>query len=72
MLGIWHESDWMKRDLAQLIYGRVERGSPKPGWILHSLIRVPPSWYFMSECIGLYVASMVVVSLLFMLVICWL
>ena len=31
MLGIWHIGDWMKRDLAQVIYGRVERGSPIPG-----------------------------------------
>jgi len=30
----WH------KDLVQLIYGQVVRGSPKPSWILHSLIRV--------------------------------
>jgi len=41
MLGIWHEGDWLKRDLAQPIYGRVECGSTIPGWILRSLIRVP-------------------------------
>ena len=39
MLGIWHEGDWLERDLAHPIYGRLERGSPIPGWILHSLKR---------------------------------
>jgi len=34
MLGIWHESDWLKRDLAQPIYGRVEHGSPIFGWFI--------------------------------------
>ena len=29
----------MKRDLAQPIYGRVKRGGPILGWLLHSLIR---------------------------------
>ena len=28
MLGIWHGHDWLKRYLAQPIYGRVECGSP--------------------------------------------
>ena len=41
MLGIWHEGDWLKRDLAQLIYGWVEHDSPILGWILNSSTRVP-------------------------------
>jgi len=39
MLGIWHEGDWLKRDLVQLIYGQVLRGNPEPVWPLHSSIR---------------------------------
>jgi len=34
MLGIWHKGDWMKRDLAQPIYGRVECGSPIFVWFI--------------------------------------
>ena len=35
MLGIWHGGDWMKRYLAQPIYGQVECDSPILGWIFH-------------------------------------
>ena len=34
MLGIWHGGDWLKRDLAQQIYGQVECGSPIFGWFI--------------------------------------
>jgi len=34
MLGIWHRADWLKRDLAQPIYGWVERGSPMSSWFI--------------------------------------
>jgi len=34
MLGIWHGDDWLKRDLAQRIYGQVEYGSPISGWFI--------------------------------------
>jgi len=37
MLGIWHKGERLNRELAQPFYGRVECGSPIPGWILHSL-----------------------------------
>ena len=33
------EGEWLKRDLAQPFYGKVEHGSPIPSWILNSLIR---------------------------------
>jgi len=58
--------------LVKPVYGWVVHGNPKHGWVLHSLIRVPSPWYFMCKCIGLYVDYMVVVSLLFLLFICWL
>jgi len=34
MLGIWHGGDWLKRDLAQPIYGQVEHGIPITGWVI--------------------------------------
>jgi len=34
MLGIWHEGDWLKRDLAYPIYGQVEGSSPISGWFI--------------------------------------
>ena len=34
ILGIWHGGDWLKRDLALPIYGRVECGSPITGWLI--------------------------------------
>ena len=37
MLGIWHEGDWLKRDLSQPIYDRVECGSPITGWFIASI-----------------------------------
>jgi len=43
MLGIWHDSYWLERDLVQSIYGRVEHGNPILGWFLHSLMK---SWIF--------------------------
>ena len=31
---IWHGGEWLKRDLAQPFYGRVECGSPISGWLI--------------------------------------
>ena len=70
MLGIWHGVDWMKRDLAQPIYGGVERGSPILGWFLHSLVRSSFPWHLMCKCIGLYLDPMDEVSMIFLLLLC--
>jgi len=35
IVGIWHEDDWMKRDLAQPIYIWVETFSAILCWIFH-------------------------------------
>ena len=32
--GVWHEGDWLKRDLAQPNYGRLEHASPITGWFI--------------------------------------
>ena len=34
MLGIWHKGEWLKRDLAQRFYSRVERDSPISSWFI--------------------------------------
>jgi len=55
MLGIWHGGDWLKRDLAQPIYGRVERGSPISGWFISFINEKIIPLIFMWKCIDLYV-----------------
>ena len=70
MLGIWHRGEWLKIYLAQPIYGRVESGSPIPGWFLHSLMRSSFPWNLMSKCTDLYVDPMVDLSLIFLLLFC--
>ena len=72
MLGIWHEGEWLKRDLAQPFYSRVECGSPIPGLDFASLMKVYLSLYFYEYYIGLYVAYMVVISWVFLSLLCWL
>jgi len=72
MIGIWHEGDSLKRYLVHPILGWLEHGSLKSSWPNHSLIRVSSPWYFMCKCIGSYVVFMVVISMLFLLFICWL
>jgi len=53
-----------------LVYGRVVRGSSRPGCILHMLIRASFLLYLMVKYTCLYLVFMVVISLLFLLVIC--
>ena len=72
MLGIWHRGDWMKRYMAQSIYGRMERGSPIPDRLLHSLMRSSFPWNLMCKCTGSYEDPMANVSLIFLLLFCWL
>ena len=72
MPGMWNGGDWLKRYLDQPIYCRVERGSPIPSWFLHLLMRSSFPWNLMCKCTGLYVDHMVDVSLIFLLLICWL
>lgn len=64
--------EWMKRDLAQPFYDRVERGSPIRGLDFASLIKGDMSWYFYEYYDGLYVVYMVVILLIFTSLLCWL
>ena len=52
MLVIWHGGDFLKKDLAQPIYGRVEHGSPILGLLIHSLIRC---YFFSILCVNVLV-----------------
>jgi len=54
MLGIWHMGDWMKRDLAKPIYGRVERGSPVSSWFIALINEKFIPLIFMCKCIDIY------------------
>lgn len=67
MLGIWHGGDYLKRDLAQLIYGQVECGSPISIWFIAFIPLV-----YMCKSIDLYVDFMVDIIMVFMLLLCWL
>ena len=54
MLGIWHGGDWMKRDLAQRINGRVERGSPIFDQFIALINEKFIPRIFMCKCTGVY------------------
>ena len=60
MLEIWHGVEWLKRDLAQPFYGRVECGSPILGLDFASLMKVYFSLYY-EHYNGLYVVYMAVI-----------
>ena len=55
MLGIWHGAEWLKRDLAQPFYGRVERGSPISGWFIAFINEKFIPLISMCKCIDVYV-----------------
>jgi len=55
MLGIRHRNDWLKRDLAQPIYGRVEHGSPISNWFIAFINEKFIPLIFMCKCIDVYV-----------------
>ena len=55
MLGIWHKGDWIKRDLAQPIYGRVEHGSTISSWFIAFISEKFIPFISMCKCIDVYV-----------------
>ena len=62
----------LERGFAQPFYGRVEVGSPISGLHFASSIRGYFSLYFYEYYIGLYVDHMDMISLVFLLLLCWL
>jgi len=55
MLGIWQRGDWMKRDLAQPIYGWVKHGSPISSWFIAFINEKFTPLIFMCKYIDVYV-----------------
>ena len=58
MLGIWHRGEWMKRSLAQPIYGQVECGSPISGWFIEFINEKFIPLIFMYKCTNVYLDYM--------------
>jgi len=54
IFGIWHEGDWLRRDLAQPIYGLVERGSPITDWLITFINEKFIPLIFMCKCTDVY------------------
>jgi len=61
----------MERDWLSHVYGWVVRGSLKPSWPLHHQYEVISPCRFMS-IILVYMWIMVVASLVFLFLLCWL
>ena len=70
MLGIWNGGEWLKRYLAQLFYGRVERGSHITGLDFASVMKGYFSLYLCDHYDGLYVVYMVVISWIILSLLC--
>jgi len=70
MLGIWHRGDWLKRDLAQPIYGRVEHGSPIFGWFIAFINETFIPLIFMCKCTDVYVDFTATIFMVFLLLLC--
>ena len=69
---IWNEGELLKRDLVQPFYGRVECRSPILGLDFASFMRGNFYLYFYEYYTNLYLHHMTMISLLFLLLLCWL
>jgi len=54
ILQIWHVGEWLKRYLAQPIYGRVEHRSPISGRFIALINEKFIPLIFMCKCTGVY------------------
>ena len=54
MLGIWNGSEWLKKDLAQPFYGRVEHGSPISSWFIVFINEEFIALIFIFKCADVY------------------
>lgn len=54
MLAIWHEGEWVKRDLAQPFYVWVEHGSPISSWFIAFINEKLIHLIFMCKHIDIY------------------
>jgi len=58
--------------LVEPFYSQVEHGSPIAGWVVALLMKVYFSLYFYDHYDGLYVVYRVVISFIFISLLCWL
>jgi len=72
MLGIWHVDDWLKKYLAQPCLRSGGSWKSQTWFALASLIWGYFSLLIHEYYIGLYVDYMAIVSLVFLLLLCWL
>ena len=54
ILGIWHEGDWLKRDLDKPIYGQGERDSPITSWFIALMNEKFIPSIFICKCVCVY------------------
>lgn len=66
ILGIWHGGDWLKRDLAEPIYGRVEHGSPISSWFIAFINEKSVPLIFMCKDTDVFMDLMVDMFIIFM------
>jgi len=72
MLGIYHWGEWVKRDLAQPIYARVERGSPIFDWFIAFINAKFITLIFICKFIDVCVDFMADMFMIFLSPLCWL
>ena len=72
MLVIWHVGEWLKRDLAQLFYGRVEHTSPISDWFISFNNEKFIPLIFMCKCTDVYVDFMDDILMIFLSLLSWL
>jgi len=70
MLGIWHEGEWLKRELAQPFCGRVEHGSPISGWFFAFINEKFIPFIFMCKFIYVFVDFMADMLMIFLSLLC--
>ena len=65
MIGVWHKGEWLKRDLTQPFYGRVERDCPTTGWFITFINEKSIPLIFMCKGIDVFMDFMVYIFILF-------
>ena len=71
MFGIWHECDWLKRDLAPPIYGQVECGSPISSWFITFINEKYIHLIFMCKGNDVFMDLMADMFIVFMFLLCF-
>ena len=72
MLGIWHGGKWLKRDLAQPLYGWMECGSPISSWFIAFINEKSIPLIFMCKGTDVFMDLTDCMFIVFMFLLCWL